>query len=119
MTNTTQTYQKGLLAEWRARMHLRLKGYRILGKRLRTPVGEIDILARKKNTWVIVEVKYRKHKDTALEALSPEQQSRLINASRWVSSQYNLHQDTPFRFDAVILWGRFHIKHIKNAWQIL
>ena len=119
MTNPDKTYQKGLLAEWRARLYLRVKGYKIMAKRLRTPVGEIDILARKKNTWIIVEVKYREHKDTALGALSPLQQTRLIDASRWVSSHYNLHQDTPFRFDVVILWGRWQLKHIKNAWQVL
>lgn len=118
MTENSQTHKKGLLAEWRARVHLRMKGYRIMGKRLRTPAGEIDILAKKRGTWIIAEVKYRADKDTALNAISPDQQTRLINASRWVMNEYHLNQDTPMRFDAIILWGRFRIKHIKNAWQI-
>lgn len=117
MREPTQTHQSGLLAEWRARLYLRLKGYRIMGKRLHTPVGEIDILAKKGKTWIIAEVKYRKDRETALHAISDQQQKRLINASLWVSKQYNLNQDTPFRFDAILLWGRFRIKHIKNAWQ--
>lgn len=117
MTENTQTHQKGLLAEWRARAHLRLKGYRIMGKRLRTPMGEIDILAKKRGTWIIVEVKYRADRDTAHNAITQTQQDRLINASLWVMNEYKLDQDTPFRFDAILLWGRFRIKHIKNAWQ--
>ena len=117
MNQPNPTHNKGLLAEWRARAHLRMKGYRIMGKRLRTPVGEIDILARKKNTWIIVEVKYRADKDTAHNAITQNQQTRLIKASQWVMMEYNLNQDTPFRFDAILLWGRFRIKHIKNAWQ--
>jgi putative endonuclease len=56
--------QRGARAEQRAALYLRLKGYRILARGYRTPVGEIDLLAA-------VEVKSRGDRDTAAFSISP------------------------------------------------
>ena len=119
MTKPKKTHQTGLWAEWIARLYLRCTGYKIIAHRLRTPVGEIDILAKKGDTWVIIEVKYRKTKTDAYHAITPHQQARLIKASLWISQQNNLPQTTPIRFDAILLWGNHNLKHLKNAWQVL
>src|ERR1700675_5052388 len=50
-------FRTGLSAENRAAAFLMAKGYRILAKRFRTPYGEIDLVARKRNMIVFIEVK--------------------------------------------------------------
>jgi putative endonuclease len=49
----------GRRAESLAAWWLRLKGWRILARRVRTPVGEIDLVARRGRTIAFVEVKAR------------------------------------------------------------
>jgi putative endonuclease len=58
------------------------KGYRILKKRFRTPYGEIDLVARKRNLLAFVEVKARASLDEAAYAVTPRQQQRIIAATQ-------------------------------------
>ncbi len=80
--------QTGHWAEYIALVHLMLKGYRILGFRLKLPQGEIDILAQRGKRLAAVEVKLRRSHDEAGDSVSEEQQDRLwesalsIQASR-------------------------------------
>ena len=66
----------GRLAEAAAAWHLRLRGYRILARRFATPVGEIDLVARRGGRLVFVEVKRRARVVDAVAALLPVQQER-------------------------------------------
>jgi putative endonuclease len=77
---TKKTYQTGLAAQRICRLALRLKFYRILATRYKTPVGEIDIIAARGHTVVAVEVKARATREAAIESISPEQQSRIARA---------------------------------------
>ena len=61
-------FRTGLSAEARAAAFLTVKGYRILAKRFRTPYGEIDLVARRRNVVVFVEVKARATLDDAAYA---------------------------------------------------
>jgi putative endonuclease len=72
--------QRGHLLEYVALVHLMLKGYRILGFRLKTPRGEIDILAQKGKRLAVVEVKSRMTMEAAIESVSVFQQDRLWEA---------------------------------------
>ena len=56
---TIETHRAGLFAETLAALALRLCGWRILARRFRTPVGEIDIIARRRGVIAFVEVKRR------------------------------------------------------------
>ena len=58
------------------------KGYRILAKRFRTPHGEIDLVAKRRNLVAFVEVKARATLDEAAFAVTPRQQARIINAAQ-------------------------------------
>lgn len=111
MIKITQ-YRKGLLAEFLAIVILYFKGYRILKHRLKTPVGEIDILARRGDLFVVVEVKYRKIFTQALDSVTAKQRRRLLRAALFVMARYRARQ---VRCD-VFLVGMFWIKHIENAW---
>jgi len=108
--------KKGRIAESIATCVLRLKGYRILARRFKTVVGEIDIVAVKKNVLIGVEVKARATYDDALWSLTPHQQKRimkalqifLIYAPKWASADV--------RFDIILI--RFPwVKHLKQAWS--
>ncbi len=60
------------------------KGYQVLGFRMRSRAGEIDILARRGRILAVVEVKRRATMDAALNALTPDQHQRLLAAGRAV-----------------------------------
>src|SRR5712664_4255482 len=75
-------FKTGLSAESRATAFLMAKGYRILAKRFRTPYGEIDIVARRRNLLAFVEVKARASLDEAAYAVTPRQQRRIIDAAQ-------------------------------------
>src|SRR5215207_4690061 len=70
-------FRFGLSAESRAAAYLVAKGYRIVARRYRSPVGEIDIVARRRNTLIFVEVKARARLDDAAEAVIVRQQRRI------------------------------------------
>ncbi len=72
-----KAHKSGHLAEYIALVHLMLKGYRILGFRLKMPQGEIDILAQKGKRLHLVEVKQRRSHEEAIETVSSIQQERL------------------------------------------
>lgn len=72
-----KAHKRGHLAEYIALVHLMLKGYRILGFRLKMPQGEIDILAQKGKRLHLVEVKQRRSHEEAIETVSSIQQERL------------------------------------------
>lgn len=65
-------------AEWLAAAYLRLKGYRILAQRVRTPRGEIDLIARRGGVIVAIEVKARANLSEAVDALGPRQRQRIV-----------------------------------------
>ena len=67
-------FRTGLSAETRAAAYLMAKGYRILAKRFRTPHGEIDLVAKRRNLIAFVEVKARATLDDAAFAVTPRQQ---------------------------------------------
>ncbi len=116
-TNNGLTHLQGLRAERFALLFLRLKGYRLLARRLKTPVGEIDLLMLHKNTLVVIEVKYRPSFDVAAGAISRHQQNRLLNATQYYLAQHQYHIDKTIRFDAIFVAPGKWPRHIKNAWQ--
>ena len=84
-TRGTDEYRRaerlGRLAEALCRLSLRLRGYRILASRCRTPAGEIDIVARRGDLVVIVEVKARAGLEQARRSVTAAQWRRLQRAA--------------------------------------
>lgn len=117
MRNTYKsTYKDGLRAEAVAVLVLRLKGYRILARRYKTPVGEIDIVARRGGTLVFVEVKHRGSVAAALACLTPSMKGRIVNAARHFIAAYPAYNDDAMRFDLMAVAGIFSFRHLDNAW---
>lgn len=98
-------------------LFLRLKGYRIIARNLRSPFGEVDIIASKKNTLCFVEVKARHTQFNALEALSISQRNRLIRAAKSFLSQNLRYGNHDIRFDLIAIAPKRWPKHIQNAWD--
>src|SRR5437762_8468729 len=74
-------FRLGLSAESRAAALLVAKGFRILARRWKSPVGEIDIVARRRHLLVFVEVKAREHFDDAAWSVTDRQRSRIVAAA--------------------------------------
>jgi putative endonuclease len=94
---------------------LMCKGYRILGHRVRTPFGEIDIAALKGGVLAIVEVKMRNSLAAGLEAVLPRQQERLANAALAAARRWRMEQ-TLLRFDVVVVGAGLLPRHVRGAW---
>jgi putative endonuclease len=105
----------GLSAESRAALLLLAKGYRILARRYKTPVGEIDIVARRRGTLVFVEVKARDNFDAAAEAVTPRQQARIIHAAQYWLAAHAEAAACPMRFDAILVVPGKLPRHLPNA----
>jgi putative endonuclease len=101
-----------LAAAW-----LMLKGYLILGFRLRTPQGEIDLLAVRGKVLAVVEVKRRQTLDLALETVTAEQRERLRRAGAAIATRRPSLQNRAVRLDLIALApGRLPI-HRPDAWN--
>jgi putative endonuclease len=107
----------GRRAEWTAALWLMLKGYRILGFRLKTPQGEIDLLAVKGPVLAVVEVKRRGSLEEALECVEAEQRERLRRAGRAIAARRRGLQDKAVRLDLVALAPGRTPRHIAGAWN--
>lgn len=113
----------GRTAESLATHHLQKKGYRILGRNVRLPGGELDLIAKDGKTLVFVEVKARQSNSHggALYSISQPKQRRLIRlAAQYLAKRNIIHQ--PSRFDVVLCQGQQHdaieITHIENAFEV-
>lgn len=106
----------GRRGEVAAALWLMAKGYRILGFRLKTPQGEIDLLALKGEVLAVVEVKLRGDLDTALAAVTDRQRERLRRAGESLAARRPSLAGAAVRLDLIALApGRWPV-HIADAW---
>jgi putative endonuclease len=117
MRDWLKTYHaQGHLSETIAAWVLRLKGYRILKRRYKTPLGEIDLIVARGRTLVAVEVKYRATLDQASEAITLKQRRRIEKALTLYLRNLR-HQPSQIRFDAILFSPYKWPKHLQNAWH--
>ena len=112
-----KSYRRGHRGEWLAAAALMAKGYRILARRHRTRLGEIDLIARRGDLVLIVEVKARPTLHAAMEAIARESERRIEGAADlWLSRQPDYGR-LSVRFDmvAVLPW-RWPV-HVANVFQ--
>lgn len=121
MNKRIKAYRRGIIAEYWAALYLILKGYRILKLRYKSKVGEIDILALKKNTVIAVEVKARAKSEDGLYAVTPKAQKRIMRALQYFVMTHPKYGQKDLRCDAVVIqmWGIVPVRtlHLDNAWQ--
>jgi putative endonuclease len=107
----------GRRSETLAAWYLRLKGYRILKTRYKTPVGEIDLIARRFSTTVFVEVKSRNRSELEREALLAVNAPRIVRAAQYYLTRNPKLVHTLMRFDVIFLAPKSLPRHVKNAFQ--
>jgi putative endonuclease len=110
-------FRLGLSAETRAAAWLMAKGFRIVARRWKSPVGEIDLVARRRNLLVFVEVKARVALDDAAEAVTERQQRRIVAAAGAWLARHPADRERDIRFDAVLVAPWRLPRHIKAAFD--
>jgi len=110
-------FRVGLSAESRAAAFLIAKGYRILARRFRSPVGEVDIVARRRGVLVFVEVKARANLDSAAESILPRQQRRIAAAAAAWLAAHPEDVMSNIRFDAMLIAPGRMPRHIPAAFD--
>ncbi len=109
--------RRGKSAELLCLWHLRLKGYRILARRYKTPAGEIDLIVRRGDTIAAIEVKARADFDSAGEAITRRQQQRIMRAvAHFLSRRPDLAM-LAARFDVMLVAPRRWPRHLVDAWR--
>ncbi len=113
-----RAYGFGRDAERRAAWWLRLKGYRILARDFRAPVGEIDLVARRGRVVALVEVKARASLAEAASALGARQRRRIERAGTIFLQHRPELAGMDLRFDLILLAPGHWPRHIADAWRI-
>ncbi|WP_312598708.1 YraN family protein [Brevundimonas sp.] len=108
-------FRAGHAAEWVAAFWLMLRGYRILGFRLRSRAGEIDLLACRGRVLAVVEVKRRATIQSARLALKPAQFDRLVAAGEAIRRNRPTLQRLDLRIDIVALAPWRFPRHLRGV----
>jgi putative endonuclease len=110
-------FRTGISAESRAAAFLIAKGFRILARRWRSPVGEIDIVARRRALLVFVEVKARETLDDAAWSVTDRQRARIIAAAEVWLARFPDSRIQDIRFDAMLVAPGRIPRHIPAAFD--
>ena len=114
--NRRDAERRGRGAESLACWYLRLKGWRILARRARVPGGEVDIVARRRETLAFVEVKARATEESAAFALDEWRLRRVVTAAERLAQRY-MRAGDDVRIDALFIVPRRWPRHLPNVWQ--
>lgn len=108
---------RGRRAETLAAIWLRAKGYRILDRRVRLPVGEIDIIARKGKLLAFIEVKARADFTIAANAVTSSSWQRINRAAASWTARRETLQACDWRFDLVVIRPMRRPLHLTDQWR--
>jgi len=109
---------KGSKGEEIVRDYLRKQGMKILDMNFRVKIGEIDIIAKEKDTLVFVEVKSATSVNfgNPLGWVTPQKQQRIVRVSQWYLMNKGLH-NASIRFDVVSVDPDRKICHVRDAFR--
>jgi putative endonuclease len=109
---------RGRQAERRAAEALRAEGWQVLAERVRTPAGELDLVAEREGLLAFVEVKARATLGEAAFALGPAQRRRLAGAAEaWMASNPG-HGAEGVRFDVLLVDAEGRLRRIADAFRL-
>jgi len=110
-------YLRGHAGERSAALRLVLAGYRILARRYRTGLGEIDLIARRGDVVAFIEVKRRADLVTGLEAVTPQARLRIRRAAELYIKRNRGLAERALRFDVMVITPWAWPRHIVDAWR--
>ena len=108
--------RKGREGEAQAAQWLATQGWRILAERVKTPLGEIDLIARKADLVAFIEVKWRRRVRDLDTAIDERRLARVAAAAECVAHEYACEGED-IRIDVILLAPGTKPRHITNAWQ--
>lgn len=111
-----QAERQGRAGEGRAALWLQMKGWRILDRRRKTPLGEIDLIAKRGKVVAFIEVKWRKRAEELDFAIDEYRLQRVAAATEAVAHEY-AGEGEDIRVDVLLLAPGTFPRHIVNAWQ--
>ena len=111
-----QAERRGRRGETLAAWYLRLHGWMIVARRLRTPRGEVDLVARRGRMVAFVEVKWRRDAIGLATAIDQFHLRRVAAAAQTIAHRYCRPGDS-MRIDVLLLAPRRWPRHIVNAWM--
>jgi putative endonuclease len=110
-------YRHGLAAEIAAAALLSFKGYRLLARRYRTPLGEIDLIVKRGGLVAFVEVKARASDTEALDAVGPAAERRIVGAADLWRAKHPDAAGLDLRYDMVLVTPWRVPKHLPDAFR--
>jgi putative endonuclease len=113
-----RAYRSGYAAETIAALMLRLKGHRIVARRYKTPVGEIDLVALRGKRLAFVEVKRRKTREDAAWTLPAKQRRRIVRAAQYSLAAHPGFAGHDLAFDVVLAAPWAWPRYIENAFSV-
>ena len=105
-------------AERAAAAALAAEGWAVLGQRVRTPAGELDLVAEREGLLAFVEVKARPSLAEAAFALGPRQRARLAGAAECWLAEHPGHGDAGIRFDVLLVAADGTVRRIADAFRL-
>jgi putative endonuclease len=115
MRDRKKAERAGRVGETAAAWWLRLKGWRILARRVRTPAGEVDLIAKRGNLVAFVEVKRRKTGEELDFAIDHFRLTRVAKAAESLAHKY-LEPGDDMLVDVILIAPGRTLRHIENAW---
>lgn len=116
-TAKRKAWRRGRWSELLVRLYLLACAHRILAANYKTPVGEIDLIAKRGRRISFVEVKARNDPAAAAEAVRTHQRLRIQRAAEYFLTQNPAYQICDIRFDAAFVTGPFSLHYLADAWR--
>ena len=112
-----KAHNRGVAAERIACRALEAEGWVILGQRLRTAAGEIDMVAQKGDLVAIIEVKGRPTLSEAAYAVSERQRRRLLLSAEILFGENPAWAAVCMRFDVILVDAAGNTRRIQDAFR--
>jgi len=109
--------RRGHWGEFVAALCVRLSFYRILARRVRTPVGEIDLVVERGRVVAFVEVKTRGRDANEETTLGAVNSRRITRAAAWYLARNPRLADRDLRFDVILVAPLSLPRHVKGAFE--
>jgi putative endonuclease len=109
---------RGRHAEAKAAAALAAEGWAVLAQRVRTPAGELDLVAEREGLLAFVEVKARASLAEAAFALGPRQRARLVAAAEAWMAGNPAHGTAGVRFDVLLVDAEGRVRRIADAFRV-
>jgi putative endonuclease len=113
-----RAHEAGRTGEDAAMAALEAEGWQVLGRRVRTPAGELDLIAQRDGLLAFIEVKARPSLNEAAHALGPAQRTRLLAAAESWLAEHPGHGATGIRFDVLLVAVDGTVRRIADAFRI-